>query len=62
MNCPHCKIKAWLLSTRQATDYIATHRKYRCDKCGMTFSTSEKIMFGSLPADIRNKFLESGER
>ena len=62
MKCVRCKKKANTIDVRHANGFDAVHRKYECGECGTTFSTSEKVMFNTLPRDIKERYLESGER
>lgn len=63
MNCPICEnIAAERLDTRNAEGYNLVYRSYKCPKCKLRFKTQERLVFSSLPKDIKEHFLETGKR
>jgi len=60
MICPKCNSNALVSDVRTPNDIKFTiHRKYKC-KCGFTFKTCEKILFTTLPYQIRSQYLDGG--
>lgn len=63
MNCPVCEnIGALCENTRRAEGYNLINRKYKCPVCKIKFSTQERLVFTSLPKDIKENFLNTGKR
>jgi transcriptional regulator NrdR family protein len=63
MKCPVCQSDTKCINSREAKGlHYTTHRKYECMDCLTRFKTSEKILFGSLPAYLRERFLGTGRR
>lgn len=62
MNCPVCEVIADRLDTRNAEGYNLVNRYYKCPKCKMKFSTQERLVFTSLPRELKEHFLNTGKR
>jgi len=63
MLCPVCDTKLHAKNTRDCTDlYGVTYRYYKCTDCKVSFKSSEKIVFNTLPSRIKEKFLSEGVR
>lgn len=61
MKCPKCNEESFIVDVRVPKDIKYTvHRKYLCENCGFTFKTSEKILFTTLPIEIRQQYLDGG--
>lgn len=61
MNCPICGTYTKAIG-RKETPYYSVYRTRECPECLTRFKTQEKLMFESLPAYIKQRFLESGEK
>lgn len=61
MECPRCGKQTKTEESRQ-TLHCTQFRLRKCYSCNLKFKSSEKPIFTSLPSDIQQRFLESGER
>ncbi len=61
MKCIVCDSKCRVIDSRPSKYFITT-RSYECEECFTRFKTQEKIIFESIPAYIRNNFLDTGRR
>jgi len=61
MKCPSCNGNTIVVDVRIPKDIKYTiHRKVLCKECGITFKTCEKILFTTLPFEIRQQYLDGG--
>jgi transcriptional regulator NrdR family protein len=63
MLCPICGVATKTLERRFIKEMNGvTTRKRKCPECLTIFSTSEKVLFTSLPPYVRERFLSNGKR
>lgn len=59
MNCPKCyKFNQPVTRYEPKGIKYTIHRNYKC-KCGVSFKSTEKILFTTLPKEIRDKYLDN---
>ena len=63
MKCPRCDGYCHTREWREPKNTFCTINRIRkCSKCGTEIKTSEKVIFSTLPSDIKIKFLNEGKR
>lgn len=60
MKCPVCGENAYIKQRYESKNNTLITRNYLCHSCETPFKTQEKVMFESLPYDVRQNYIMTG--